>query len=123
MRAGIAAAVALAAVMLSGGAAASDGNDLMKNCQSAIKFDETGNLDEPFRVGSCFGVMGGVMGTLAMLDPWLPKERRACFPENGVTNVQAARIVVKLMKEHPAQMSSDEVVLTTLALQFAFPCK
>lgn len=122
MRAWIA-AVAMATAVMSEGAAASDGNELMRNCQSAIKFDDTGNLNEPFRTGSCFGVVSGVMGSLAMLNPWLPNEHKICFPENGVTNGQAARIVVKLMKDYPEQMSADEVVLITLALKFAFPCK
>ncbi|MNR32810.1 hypothetical protein D3C85_1504300 [compost metagenome] len=63
------------------------------------------------------------MQTLVMVDSELPKDQRICLPANGVSNGQAARIVVKLMEEHPAQMSEDDGVLITVALRLAFPCK
>jgi len=40
-----------------------------------------------------------------------------------LTPKQAARIVVKYLKEHPGDLHANGVILTVAALKEAFPCK
>ena len=47
---------------------------------------------------------------------------KACFPEKGIDNGQATRVVVKYLKNNPALLHEDEVLLIILAFLEAYPC-
>lgn len=125
MKAGIAAAVALAGVLLSGGAQASDGNDLLHNCQLAVRLMDGDKMppDDILDSGKCFGMVEGVQGTLMNYERQIPQNLRGCFPDGGIKNAQAVRVVSKYLHENPAKLNIDASTLTILAYIDAFPCK
>jgi anti-sigma regulatory factor (Ser/Thr protein kinase) len=46
-----------------------------------------------------------------------------CVPDSGIPVIQAMRVVVKYLKEHPEQLHEDGMGLTVAALKDSFPCK
>ena len=123
MKAGIVAAVALAGMLASGGAMA-DGNELLTRCQSMVQyFDSNGVEGDALSAGLCVGVIIGVTSLRTITNPSFPKEYQTCFPSPVPPNIQAGRIAVKYMKEHPENLNMDDGVIMLMALQRAFPCK
>ncbi|HHF2947597.1 Rap1a/Tai family immunity protein [Vibrio sp. Vb2110] len=98
-----------------------DGNDLLDNCLAAEKFMDTQEMNNPFGIGVCFGMVQGVRNTMSILGK--NKVVEACLPKNGITNGQATRIVVSYLKRNPAILHYDEVLLTMAAFGEAYPCK
>ncbi len=122
MRAGTAVAVALVAAMGCGQALA-DGNELLKHCQLGIKFlDTEGKEGNAFSTGYCLGVITGVTSVRGITNDAL-EEMKTCLPTPSVSNLQAARIAVKYMKDFPEQLNLDDGMLVLFALQRAYPCK
>lgn len=116
-------AVALAGALASSGAAMADGNLLLAQCQASLQLLETTSKAAPdYNAGSCFGTVGAVMDTMTALYYDLPKEAKACFPENGIQYGQAVRIVTRYMSEHPASLHKSASVLSIEAFRAAFPC-
>lgn len=115
-------AAALAGIMASGSAMAANGNDLLKACQNTVKFDDTGVLDDGVRTGFCLGVMDTAISLMVYLNTGFKPEYHVCLPE-GITNAQAARIIVKYLKENPAKLDQGSSSLTVFALRDSYPCK
>lgn len=123
MKAGIAVVVALVGLMVSGIAMA-DGNDLLKHCQSAIRYlDSDGKDGSGYSTGYCLGVINGVTSLRGLTNPSLPKQSQTCLPLQQVSVLQAARISVKFMTEYPEKLNADDGILVLAALQRAYPCK
>ncbi|VVP04723.1 hypothetical protein PS900_03028 [Pseudomonas fluorescens] len=115
--------VALAGLMASGSAMA-DGNQLLSDCQSAVKLFETnGKEGNAFGAGTCIGIINGVTSLRGMTNPALPVEAQTCLPTPSPPNIQAARIAVKYLEGHPEKLNLDDGILMLFALQRAFPCK
>ncbi|AZE73941.1 hypothetical protein C4K00_3720 [Pseudomonas synxantha] len=124
MKAGIAVAVALAGLMASGGAMALDGNGLLSACQTTIRFsDDNSKKVDPFDVGQCTGIVEGGEGAILVLNDSVSANMKTCYPANGTTNIQKARIVVKYLQEHPDQLHLPAAALTLISYMGAFPCK
>ncbi|MFW9082844.1 Rap1a/Tai family immunity protein [Pseudomonas sp. P2757] len=117
----IAAAVALAWTLASGIAVA-DGNRLLNTCLSAIRFDETKLIGDELGTGFCLGMMQGVRSLIWFSNTNLPRGHQTCLPSSGISNAQAAKIVVKYLRTHPDQLPEDEGILTLMALRRAYPC-
>jgi hypothetical protein len=105
---------------------ANDGNYLLANCTIAKKYidgetTETGG--DTFRFGMCLGVVEGARNMMMLMESVLDKSRRTCFPENGIKNDQAVRIVLKYLNDHPAELHQDQTYLTFMAMRNAFHCK
>lgn len=106
-----------------------DGNELLKRCGTTVarmddKKAEVDNLD----LGYCLGLMQGVTGVNMIYQTYSDKYSykeilQFCAPENGIGHGQAARIVVKYLKEHPEILHENEVIVSVKALGAAFPCK
>jgi hypothetical protein len=104
-----------------------DGNVLLKACNAAVQWDDTGtNTGTPVDVGYCYGFVEGVRNTLAI---WTISAKtlhesgpHACMPTEGIENGQAARIVVKYLKENPEKLHEFASLLAMEAFQKAFPC-
>lgn len=121
MKAGIA-AIVLGVMMVSAGASATDGNDLLSDCNTAIRaLDKKANAD--YDVGYCLGIVQGVLGTASMLRETAPKYMRVCLPKSGVKGQQAIRVTVKFLEENPKLLNDDASMLVLLALTDAFPCQ
>lgn len=123
MKAGIAASVVLAGAFASGSAMA-DGNNLLTQCQAAIRFINNNNdSTNEFGQGKCLGVVSAVVGLTMVFNDKLPKESKVCFPKDGITNGQSIRIVVKFLQDTPSLLHMPDEVLTKIALERAYPCK
>jgi len=94
----------------------SSGNGLLTSCQIALK-----HLDDPqttlsyldaVRIGYCEGITQGV----GYVSP------KVCTMDN-VTLVQAIRVVVKYLQDHPEELDQRNSLLVERALAKAFPCQ
>jgi hypothetical protein len=99
-----------------------DGNGLLQHCQALIKWNESyGKFGDNFDAGNCQGVLVGTVSLLPTIDKGLSPAERVCMP-NSVSYVQAARIVVKWLKENPKYLDGPPGVLVILALRDSYPC-
>lgn len=57
------------------------------------------------------------------METLIDKNRRTCFPESGIGEGQAIRIVLKYLYEHPADLHQDQTFLAFMALRDAYRCK
>lgn len=117
-------AVALGGMLGSGAAMAADvkfdGNELLGQCQSAVRLMDNVRKpsDSDLDSGVCFGKVSGVRYMISDSDVY-----KSCFPEDGISNAQAVRIVVKYLKDNPAMLHRDGRFLIVLAFHNAYPCK
>lgn len=100
------------------GSAKASGNDLLRECGEFEKY--TNGVQEPdlFLLGSCLGMVEGVRTTMYFLD----SNDVVCFPEGGITNGQAASIVLAFLRDNPAHLHLNKVVLTMFAFRNAYAC-
>ncbi|MGY2330158.1 Rap1a/Tai family immunity protein [Pseudomonas sp. SDT2931_S440] len=122
MKAGIAAGIALVAVMGSGGLLAADGNHLLITCKEAIRDSDGERTTNSLAAGYCYGLVNGVMSTMTTMNEYMLPKERTCFP-SGLMNQQAVRIVAKYLEEHPASLHRDGAFLAMAAFQNAYLCK
>jgi hypothetical protein len=109
---------------LASGVAMADGNELLSQCQTSLRVIESNpNAAPDFDFGNCFGTVAGVMNTMTQLYYYLPNEAKACFPDSGISYLQAVRIVTRYMADHPASLHKSDALLSIEAFRAAFPCK
>jgi Rap1a immunity proteins len=110
--------------------AESTGNDVLKSCQAAVRFADNDGapVSEHFDSGWCFGWVSGALEITKLHNEWTdftgqkPTLLQFCLPESGIPVIQAVRIVVQYLKEHPEQLHEDGMSLTIAALKDSFPC-
>jgi hypothetical protein len=121
--------IAAVALMLSAGpaaAAGATGSSLLENCREYEKI-EAGQDANLVEVGFCLGYIGGVWDIIQLQRFRSETEAPArfllesCTP-NGATRGQVALIVIKHLKENPAQLHLSATVPIMAALQEAWPC-
>jgi len=91
-----------------------DGNDLLERCEGITKSPVIDSYDS----GWCLGFITG-MTTMGLSTPDSPFH--ICSPKD-FTLGQGARIIVKYLKDHPAELHYQDALLAMWALQEAFPC-
>jgi len=103
-----------------------DGNDLLTNCNQAIKgFDKIGNPTmQQFGDGMfCIGYIAGFTAAHNLTSLKMGNKPVFCLPrDRTIRNSQAIRIVVKYLKDHPESFTTPQGISVALALQEAFPC-
>ena len=99
-----------------------DGNRLRSVCGAAVAFVDTQSLQRlnSVDVGFCFGLMEGMMAMNQVYEYRL-KNALFCQPKD-ITSAQAARIVVKYLRDHPEELHQPGSILAYVALSKAFPC-
>jgi len=100
-----------------------DGNKLLSDCGPLIAFLDGESVDEnkSHGIGFCLGLMQGMLHMNQFYEYQLKGAALFCAP-NSMTNGQAARIVVKYLRDHPEELHQPDSVLTFTALRAAFPC-
>jgi len=106
------------------------GNDVLKNCQTAVRFSDNDGAptSELFDSGWCFGWVSGVLELTKAHNEWSdftkqkPTLLQFCLPDSGIPLIQAVRVVVKYLKDHPGELHEDGMGLTVAALKVSFPC-
>lgn len=99
-----------------------DGNALLSSCRAALHASDNPREDLPTDLSDlyyCIGIVTGVGQTLVLVK----SEYKTCFPEHGIANGQAARIVVKYLENHPQHLHLPAGALTFVAFEAAYPCK
>src|SRR5260370_21756411 len=108
--------------------AGADGNEILKKCQQAIRQydDQPSNpsLGDSLDAGWCLGWVGSVIEMNYLHRDFADKTHPIsadmfyfCAPVGGFTAIQAVRIIVKYLKEHPEDLHHNGMALTDLALK------
>ena len=108
--------------------ALADGNKLLEYCKAAEYYLNEGQFNkdgDQIKVGFCMGIVEGVGSTMDILskDEALNNMYRVCFPEYGISNRQAVRVVVNYLSNHPKDMHHSDVMLVMVAFLDAYPCE
>jgi hypothetical protein len=111
-------------ILLLPASAFADGNELLKQCGTVVAFLDGAEADisKDGLVQFCAGFMQGITQTNLVYQKVLNNNAQFCLPTGGVTNGQAARIVVKYLRDHPEDLHRNEFVLAFWAFKEAFPC-
>lgn len=71
----------------------------------------------------CLGMMQEITNTNMFYQTFFKSDALLCLPERGIRNIEAARVVVKCLRDHPSELQRNECVLALSALTDAYPCK
>ncbi|WLG39850.1 Rap1a/Tai family immunity protein [Pseudomonas rhodesiae] len=131
MKAGISLALGLVGALVVGEASAADakkhdGNFLLSSCNATLRImdgEKLSSSTDQIGIGQCLGLVEGVRNTLVYLNDLVERDFKICWPEDGIPNGQAVRILVKYLNEHPADLSNDQTLLTMIAFKSAYPCR
>jgi len=107
-------------LLLASMTAHADGNKLLEQCHSAELFIDSKNITNEFDVGSCIGLIMGVRNTMVLMEK--QSSIKVCWPQNGITNKQAIRIVLAYLRKNPEKLHVDETALVMVAYLDAYPC-
>jgi hypothetical protein len=117
-------ALSVMILVLYPGFASASGNKLLSQCNEAIDFMDNRPANPVYvALGFCLGMMQGVTNTNAMYEVQLGEDALFCAPESGLNNGQAARIVVKYLKDNPKELHQHGTILVIDALMEAYPCE
>jgi len=111
--------------------AESRGNEVLDKCQTSLRFYENNGAPpgEHFDAGWCIGWINSALELNHLNAEWLDMTKvksgliQFCTPVDGIPVIQAVRIVVKYLKNHPEQLHENGMGLTVAALKDSFPCK
>jgi Rap1a immunity proteins len=114
--------------------ACADSNVLLRQCGAAVErldrgVAEWGMRDLPKYDDSSFCidfVQGITQSNLlyeGILKDRVKDKAQFCLPSGGITNAQAARVVVKYLRDHPEELHRHEFTLAFWAFKDAFPCQ
>ena len=114
-------------LLLASGVASADGNELLADCQLVVNHMDSGKSaqNDQLQMGQCIGLSNGVRTTMSMFNRELTDDSilRACFPEDGINNGQAVRIITSYLQKNPAKLHMHESILAIMAFIDAYPCK
>lgn len=100
-----------------------DGNKLLSQCNTAIQILDGDTLPKnAYIAASCLGLVQGITNLNLLYQVDKTNNTFFCLPAGGINNGQAARIVVKYLKEHPEKLHENESVLAIAAFVEAYPC-
>src|SRR5690606_38968927 len=103
---------ALVVALHSNAVVASDGNKLLQDCGDMERFVDGGNSTSNLMgIGFCLGLMEGITNSNALYQVRAPGKEFLCLPKGGVTNGQAARVVLRYLRDHPEQLHENAFVL------------
>lgn len=108
-------------------AAQRTGVQLLEECQLVGKPDLNAASLDFQNSAHCAGYLSGMMDTLALwnqVDPDVQNHNPApvCIPDD-VTVLEAAKVVVKYLNDHPISLHDQYAEAALLALSYAYPCK
>lgn len=118
---GLVLATCLASAALAQG---QDGSFYLQVCGAAVKQSDGGKLTQEEGLGAiyCGSYIGGFLDAMSLTTTLNKGNRIVCVPEQGITNDQAARILVKYLRENPKTLHESGRMSLYIALQKAFPC-
>lgn len=102
------------------------GNDLLNGCISIINVSEGVRVsdDDSISAIAWAGYLSGFADSYSITSQAEGKPTTMfCYPPQGISSVQAARIVAKYLRENPVEMHQSARVCALNALSNAFPCR
>lgn len=105
-------------------AAQVDGSALLATCSAAVKELDGEKISQQEALGSlyCVAYVSGFLDATSLAAKFTAGRRSICMPDNGITNGQAARILVKYLRENPQTLHESGRLSLYIALAKAFPC-
>ncbi len=99
------------------------GETLINHCNATLKLQDINNPTPQDHAKSvaCLSYLEGVKQLLYKHESFT-RERNICFPEVGISNGQAARIVVNYLNEYPEKLQEHKLDLVLESFTNAFPC-
>ena len=90
-----------------------DGNRLLKQCGFVVSLMDGPKpklSTESFgEMMFCMGFLQGITNLNLVYQVGLKSDARFCLPEEGISNGQAARIVVKFLRNYPEELHKKEL--------------
>jgi hypothetical protein len=104
-----------------------DGNQLLKECISAVKVaDGAGDQlqsDDLINAIQCTGFIEGYHAANRLLDTIPGNKAYYCLPADDVPPEQSARVLVNWLKANPEYLNQPASYLMTYAFSNVYPCK
>jgi len=100
------------------------GETLLGHCNATLKLQDIDNPtpEDQTKSVACLSYLEGVKQLLYELNSF-SEQKNICFPESGISNGQAARIVVNFSDEYPEKLHDYKLNFVLEAFAYAFPCK
>jgi len=114
--------ILLLILLLTSNQVSANGITLAEGCTIALEDSATSDADKAFKMGGCLGIVIGVLHTMSYMVNLEGTDPLACFPANGVENIQAIKIVNKYLIDHPESLHEREAFLVMMSFIDAFPC-
>ena len=103
-----------------------DGNFLLQNCLEAERLLERKPSEIDVSAGYCIGMVQGVAQTMVFYDLAFKTSGMdappTCWPQ-PLKNQQLVRIVIKYLRDNPANLHAEPHILIMQSLRDAFKCK
>jgi len=104
-----------------------DGEQLMKNCETALAYLEGSNLSQfasarAEEYMTCPGYIEGVIDLNYQYQAMLGKDSIFCLPEKKLDKVVGMKVVIEYMREHSELLKEDEGYLVSAAFSTKYPC-
>lgn len=104
--------------------ARADGNGLLAECNLVVRAMDNGEMPstrDGLKVGKCLGLVQGITNLNMVYQVTDRGSALFCLPDDGINNGQAARIVVKYMKENPSELHKEDSLIAIAAFIDAYP--
>ena len=97
-----------------------DGNELLKRCNLLVEYTDSDSPDISLSAEMmfCAGFMQGITNMNLVYQTVLKSDAQFCLPEWGISNSDAARIVVKQLREGVTQ---ERVCSSNLGIECGVP--
>jgi Rap1a immunity proteins len=106
----------------------SSGMNLLSSCEKWERIMDgqkiTTSLDSSFDAGYCSGLINGISVTQILYSECLPQKNKykVCWPK-GTNTTQNIKVVLKYLREHPAELHLPDTMLIMKAFGEAYPCQ
>ena len=102
-----------------------DGSFFLRACNAAEKQSDGTQLsqEESLLALYCASYVSGFLDAMSLTITTTKGNKIVCMPDRGITNDQAARILVKYLRENPETLHQSGRTSLYVALAKAFPCK
>ena len=101
-----------------------DGSFYLQACGAAVKQSDGAQLSQEEGAGAlyCASYVSGFLDGMSLAAGSTKPQKVVCLPERGITNDQAARLVVKYLRENPQTLHQSGRMSLYIALAKSFPC-
>ena len=108
--------------------AIADGKKLLKQCETIVAYKEGKDISKLTMADTeeamyCLGYIQGTIDTNNFYQTSIGDNAMFCMPDNKLKDLDAAKLVIKYLGEHPGSLHEKESFLVQSAFSDKFPCK